>query len=513
MKASVRWQVTDLSPSAEEHRVCTIMVLHLPFEPRSSAAMHLHPSLYAAALASARMLPACSDALQSSPCLVCPLPARAWLPVFYAAPYFRLAVLNHGFLLFVSCTLACCSLKVNSSKRKATQSGRAGSERLKNGGMEEPREVVFGQIVWAHVTGFPWWPALVARNGASWTSDKLDSPQWKHKGKYWVLFYNDNDEGSWVPKNQMRVFSQRSIELFNPTTLSKKHKDSVIKALQLAIADVRARKWVVNERRLLHASKQEHVFADAFQKLAQHGEALGCESILTIGADVYFASSNRTTSKRPSTLPKRASRRSSGLSEAGDMVALNLSGVNPCSVPTESPVMTSKHAREAAASQNGDETETDNDGDSAEQPRTLKRLRLTRQMYAIRRRQLQARVRDFEVELGRRWTMAHAGSPQQGLFKLASEIESRSMSEIQARPSSILSLIGPKTLLMAAALEKVSVLAERLFEARLCSGELQAEWIMKVLNENVGEQFRSSKLFVASATALAEDASSWHQAR
>lgn len=64
--------------------------------------------------------------------------------------------------------------------------------------------VRIGEIVWARVSGHPWWPATISRN--------MQKKTWKKQGKVWVNFFNDN-QGAWIPvKSHLRPLDDKSTE-------------------------------------------------------------------------------------------------------------------------------------------------------------------------------------------------------------------------------------------------------------------------------------------------------------
>eukprot|EP00189_Rhodosorus_marinus_P002122 CAMPEP_0113967470 /NCGR_PEP_ID=MMETSP0011_2-20120614/8952_1 /TAXON_ID=101924 /ORGANISM="Rhodosorus marinus" /LENGTH=504 /DNA_ID=CAMNT_0000980365 /DNA_START=252 /DNA_END=1766 /DNA_ORIENTATION=+ /assembly_acc=CAM_ASM_000156 len=76
---------------------------------------------------------------------------------------------------------------------------------------KEEDDVKIGDLVWAKVSGYPWWPATVSRN--------VKQKMWKKGGKIWVNFFNDS-QSAWIPvKNNLLPFNA-----INTTTVMEKIK-------------------------------------------------------------------------------------------------------------------------------------------------------------------------------------------------------------------------------------------------------------------------------------------------
>uniref|UniRef100_A0A7S3E6K4 PWWP domain-containing protein n=1 Tax=Rhodosorus marinus TaxID=101924 RepID=A0A7S3E6K4_9RHOD len=76
---------------------------------------------------------------------------------------------------------------------------------------KEEDDVKIGDLVWAKVSGYPWWPATVSRN--------VKQKMWKKGGKIWVNFFNDS-QSAWIPvKNNLLPFNT-----INTTTVMEKIK-------------------------------------------------------------------------------------------------------------------------------------------------------------------------------------------------------------------------------------------------------------------------------------------------
>ncbi len=101
-----------------------------------------------------------------------------------------------------------------------------------NGDMERlrPEDVVPGAVVFARVTTFPWWPAIVGRCPTT--------PQWQDRqNRSWVFFFND-DTGAWLKIRDMRPFTESDQQaLTEINRLNPKHQKylkRIDRACQLA---------------------------------------------------------------------------------------------------------------------------------------------------------------------------------------------------------------------------------------------------------------------------------------
>eukprot|EP00170_Pyropia_yezoensis_P001084 contig_4960_g1088 len=71
---------------------------------------------------------------------------------------------------------------------------------------EEELKTRPGAIVWAKMTGFPWWPAMLAG---------VPAAKRKRETDIWVTFFNDN-LGSWVAPSALRLMTEETTALLAP---------------------------------------------------------------------------------------------------------------------------------------------------------------------------------------------------------------------------------------------------------------------------------------------------------
>lgn len=84
-------------------------------------------------------------------------------------------------------------------------------------------------VVFARVSGFPWWPAVVGKC----PSDE----QWQKNGKFWVVFFNESN-GAWLKPSELRTFDDYNIDScleYNSTANKfRRYKEKIEIALNLA---------------------------------------------------------------------------------------------------------------------------------------------------------------------------------------------------------------------------------------------------------------------------------------
>ncbi|GAB0489109.1 hypothetical protein MMPV_000325 [Pyropia vietnamensis] len=94
---------------------------------------------------------------------------------------------------------------------------------------EEERKTRPGAVVWAKVTGFPWWPATLGCVPAS--KPKRDTD-------IWVQFFNDN-QGAWVAPSALRLMTDEMTSYLAPVIKpSSKYYNEFVVALQQAQASI-----------------------------------------------------------------------------------------------------------------------------------------------------------------------------------------------------------------------------------------------------------------------------------
>lgn len=95
-------------------------------------------------------------------------------------------------------------------------------------GMQQS-DVQLGVVVFGRLVGFPWWPAIVSRSS--------ENGKWRKDGKFWVLFFNDNN-GAWLKTTELRSYDSynKSLSLEQNAVSQKfrRYKDRVDKAIRLA---------------------------------------------------------------------------------------------------------------------------------------------------------------------------------------------------------------------------------------------------------------------------------------
>ncbi|XP_076647962.1 uncharacterized protein LOC143356289 [Halictus rubicundus] len=94
-----------------------------------------------------------------------------------------------------------------------------------------------GSIVWAHVRGYPWWPAIVCDSPETFTYYKL----YKHcqkPTKYFVTFFNDKLEYTWVHVRSLKPFARTEYSTLITTTMFGEvdYKSSLDKAYGMALS-------------------------------------------------------------------------------------------------------------------------------------------------------------------------------------------------------------------------------------------------------------------------------------
>lgn len=93
---------------------------------------------------------------------------------------------------------------------------------------DEERKTRQGAVVWAKVTGFPWWPAYIAEASVVQKSKR------KRDTDYWVQFFNDN-QGAWLAPSAIRLMTDEMTAHFQPLVKpGNKHFTDFSVALKLA---------------------------------------------------------------------------------------------------------------------------------------------------------------------------------------------------------------------------------------------------------------------------------------
>lgn len=88
-----------------------------------------------------------------------------------------------------------------------------------------------GAVVFARVSGFPWWPAVVNKcpHNERWTED----------GKYWVIFFNEKN-GAWLKPAELRGFDAYNqdlcLEYNSGPPKFRRYREKIDKAIVLAEA-------------------------------------------------------------------------------------------------------------------------------------------------------------------------------------------------------------------------------------------------------------------------------------
>lgn len=84
-------------------------------------------------------------------------------------------------------------------------------------------------VVFARVSGFPWWPAVINKCP--------HNEQWQKDGKFWVVFFNENN-GAWLKPQELRIFDDYNIDScleYNGTANKfRRYKEKIERALVLA---------------------------------------------------------------------------------------------------------------------------------------------------------------------------------------------------------------------------------------------------------------------------------------
>lgn len=86
-----------------------------------------------------------------------------------------------------------------------------------------------GVVVFARVSGFPWWPAVINKCP--------HNEQWQEDGKFWVVFFNEST-GAWLKPTELRIFDDYNIDScleYNGTANKyRRYKEKIQLALVLA---------------------------------------------------------------------------------------------------------------------------------------------------------------------------------------------------------------------------------------------------------------------------------------
>eukprot|EP00177_Eucheuma_denticulatum_P007411 GFKZ01013496.1.p2 GENE.GFKZ01013496.1~~GFKZ01013496.1.p2 ORF type:complete len:704 (-),score=104.27 GFKZ01013496.1:2272-4383(-) len=86
-----------------------------------------------------------------------------------------------------------------------------------------------GAVVFARVSGFPWWPAVVNKCP--------HNQRWTEEGKYWVIFFNEKN-GAWLKPAELRAFDAYNqdlcLEYNSGPSKFRRYRDKIDKAIDLA---------------------------------------------------------------------------------------------------------------------------------------------------------------------------------------------------------------------------------------------------------------------------------------
>nr|XP_033334689.1 uncharacterized protein LOC117225323 [Megalopta genalis] len=101
-----------------------------------------------------------------------------------------------------------------------------------------------GSIVWAHICGFPWWPAIVCDSPETFQYYKLRKNS-AIPSQYFVTFFNDKLECAWIRKHNLKSFAKTKYStLITKTKFGKvdyksaldKGYETALNALSLSIS-------------------------------------------------------------------------------------------------------------------------------------------------------------------------------------------------------------------------------------------------------------------------------------
>lgn len=97
--------------------------------------------------------------------------------------------------------------------------------------VEPVADVKLGTVIYGRVSGYPWWPGVIAKCPRT--------QQWRKDGKFWAFFFNDT-AGAWLKVAEIRTFDAYSQDLcfeYNGSiTKFRRYEDRIKKAVAIADA-------------------------------------------------------------------------------------------------------------------------------------------------------------------------------------------------------------------------------------------------------------------------------------